>query len=266
MQPASLFLGHGSPMTLFEPSPTRAFLTTLAGRFARPDAILVVSAHWQAARPSITAAAFPATIHDFEGFPAELYRATYPAPGSPALARRVADLLARQGLAADLDHARGLDHGAWIPLGLAWPAAKVPVVQLSLLAGKNASAHMALGRALRPLARENVLVVGSGNLTHNLGEAIAWMRSGGRGDAAWASEFAGAMGQAVLGGDDKALAEWETAMPHARRAHPTSEHLLPLHVAHGAGGGAARLLFDAMEMGSLSMAAYAFDPVDAAAV
>jgi len=266
MQPASLFLGHGSPMTLIEPSPSREFLAALPARFARPEAILMVSAHWQAARPTLTAAALPDTIHDFGGFPDELYRATYPAPGSPWLARRVADLLGQGGLAADLDPARGLDHGAWIPLAVAWPAAKIPVVQLSLMAGKDAAAHMALGRALRPLAADKVLIIGSGNLTHNLGEAMAWMQSGGRGEAAWAAEFAAAMNKAVLAGDDSALAEWETTMPHARRAHPTSEHLLPLHVAYGAGGGAASCIHNAMELGSLSMASFAFELAQAPAI
>lgn len=261
MQPASLFLGHGSPMTLIEPSPTRDFLATLPERLERPDAILMVSAHWEARRPSLTFAAAPETIHDFGGFPDELYRATYPAPGSPELAQRVADLLGEQGLMADLDPARGFDHGAWIPLAIAWPAAKVPVVQLSLMAGKDAADHIALGRILRPLAAENVLVIGSGNLTHNLREAMTWMHRGG-GDAGWAHDFAQAMTRAVLAGDEPALAGWAGAMPHARRAHPSVEHLLPLFVAYGAGGGEARLIHDAWEFGSLSMAAFAFHPAD----
>ena len=218
------------------------------------------TAHCQASRPSLTASALPRTIHDFGGFPEELYRATYPVPGSPVLARRVADLLGQAGLAADLDPARGLDHGAWIPLAIAWPAARIPVVQLSLMAGKDAAAHLALGRALRPLARDNVLVVGSGNLTHNLREAMGWLQSGGRGDNGWAETFARAMGAAVLAGDEAALADWETAMPHARRAHPSPEHLLPLFVAYGAGGGPATRLHDAMDLGNLSMAAFAFAP------
>ncbi len=261
MQPASLFLGHGSPMILIEPSPTRSFLADLSERIDRPDAILMVSAHWQAERPSLTFTARPETIHDFGGFPPELYRATYPAPGSPELAERVADLLGEQGLKADLHPERGFDHGAWIPLALAWPAAKIPVVQLSLIADKDAAAHMALGRFLRPLAGENVLVIGSGNLTHNLREAMAWMQRGA-GDAAWAHDFAHEMTEAVLAGDEKALAEWHSRMPDAARAHPSVEHLLPLFVAFGAGGGKARLMHDAWELGSLSMAAFSFDPAD----
>ncbi len=262
MQPASLFLGHGSPMTLIEPSPTRDFLAALPDRIDRPHAILVISAHWEAQRPSLTLSPAPETIHDFGGFPPELYRATYPAPGSPELAQRVADLLGEQGMIADLDPERGFDHGTWIPLAIAWPAAKIPVVQLSLMTGKDAAEHIELGRLLRPLAHENVLVVGSGNLTHNLREAMTWMHRGGHGETAWAQDFAGAMTQAVLSGDEAALAGWATVMPHARRAHPTPEHLLPLFVAWGAGGGEARLIHDAWEFGSLSMAAFAFDHAD----
>ena len=261
MQPASIFLGHGSPMTLIEPSPTRDFLAGLPGTLARPEAILCVSAHWEAARPSLTAGTAPATIHDFGGFPEELYRATYPAPGSPALAQRVAGLLGEAGIVAELDPGQGFDHGTWVPLAIAWPEAAIPVVQLSLIAGGSTAGHIAMGRALRPLAQENVLVVASGNLTHNLREAMTWMHRGGQGDSAWAGAFAQAMKSAVLEGDEAALADWESVMPHARRAHPSVEHLLPLHVAFGAGGGTAHLLHDAWEFGSLSMAAFAFDPV-----
>ena len=257
MNPASLFLGHGSPMILVEPSPTRDFLAGLGASLERPSAILCVSAHWEAPRPMLSAAEAPAILHDFGGFPEALYRMDYPAPGSPALARRVAGLLRGAGFDAGLDEARGLDHGAWIPLRLAWPAADIPVVQLSLVAGADAARHLALGRALRPLGEDNVLVVGSGNLTHNLAEAMAWMQSGGRRDGAWAAEFAAWMTEAVLKGDAARLAAWASQAPHARRAHPSPEHLLPLHVACGAGG-AATLLHDAMELGSLSMAAFSF--------
>lgn len=244
-------------MVLVEPSPTRTFLTGLGAALERPAAILCVSAHWEAPRPMLSAAQAPATIHDFGGFPEALYRMGYPAPGSPALAARAAALLQAAGFEAGLDPDRGLDHGAWIPLRLAWPDADIPVVQLSLVAGADAARHIALGRALRPLADENVLVIGSGNLTHNLAEAMAFMQSGGRRDGAWAEAFAAWMTEAVLAGDEASLAAWASQAPHARRAHPTAEHLLPLHVAFGAGA-AATLLHDAMELGSLSMAAFAF--------
>lgn len=252
----SLFVSHGAPtLPLDTASPARAFLSGLGRQLPRPEALLVVSAHWETRQPSLSSAARPATIHDFHGFPPALYQLRYPAPGAPALAGRAAGLLKAAGAAPLLDPGRGLDHGAWVPLLLAWPEADVPVVQLSVLAGGDAEAHLALGRALAPLRDEGVLILGSGGAVHNLG---ALSRGGGPAPD-WALAFEDWLVGAVEAGDEAALAAWQDDAPTARRAQPSDEHFLPLFVALGAGdGGPGRTLHRGFEHGSLSMAAFAW--------
>lgn len=252
----SLFVSHGAPDLALAEHPAASFLAQLGAALPRPKAILVVSAHWERHAPAITTSPSPVTIHDFAGWPRALYDLGYPAPGAPWLAGRVAGLLAAQGLSLATDPLRGLDHGAWVPLRLGWPAADIPVAQLSLIRGGDAAAHLALGRALAPLRGEGVLVLGSGAAVHNLGA----LTLEGTPPPAWARDFDAWLAEALAAGDREALCQFPAAPPTAHAAHPTPEHLMPLFVALGAGGEAAGAvrLHDSWSYGSLSMAAYAF--------
>ena len=255
------FVSHGAPsLALDAGDPTHEFLKGFGRALGQPRAVLCISAHWDTAAPALTAGDGPATIHDFFGFPEPLYALRYPAPGAPWLALRVRELLAAAGVDAHLDLRRGLDHGAWVPLMLMYPAADVPVVQLSVQTRRSAAEHLALGAALAPLAAEGVLVLGSGGATHALGEAFALQRAAHRADPgaptpAWATRFDAWLRDVLLRGDRAALARWQAA-PEAARNHPTPEHFLPLLVAAGAGSGVASPVHSGFDWSVLSMAAY----------
>ncbi len=260
----TFFVSHGAPtFPLEREQPVHGFMAGLLKGLA-PRAVLMVSAHWEEAVPTATAASPLRTIHDFYGFPAELYDLRYEPPGAPELARRSVDLLAGAGLAAKLDPVRGLDHGAWTPLMVARPQADLPVVQLSLVRGLDPATHMAAGRALAPLRAEGVLIVGSGGAVHNL-RAIDWSALGPGAKASpppgWATDFRAWLDTtlALPGGQRAAaLRDWAKA-PGARMAHPREEHLLPLHVAVGAAGNdRAELIHESWQGGSLSLAAWRF--------
>ncbi|RPE77303.1 DODA-type extradiol aromatic ring-opening family dioxygenase [Vulcaniibacterium tengchongense] len=255
----TLFLSHGSPMLAVEDTPAGRFLDALGAGLPWPKAVVVASAHYAAEAPALGAAVRPRTVHDFGGFPGPLYRIEYPAPGAPDLAERIAALLAEAGLPARLHEDRGLDHGVWVPLRRMYPEATVPVVPLAVMPHGDAAAHRALGRALAPLRDEGVLVVGSGGFVHNLGD-LDWARRDGP-LADWAGEFADWMRAALAAGDWPALLDWRRRAPHARRAHPTAEHLMPLFVALGAAGDApaVRTLHRSHEFGTLALDAFAFD-------
>ena len=164
----SIFISHGSPMLGLTESPARSFLMGLGKQLGRPRAILVASAHWETPTATLNAVAVNDTIHDFSGFPPELYAMRYPAPGAPELAEQASDLLCAAGLASRIDRARGLDHGAWVPLALMYPEADIPVLQVSLQGRLGPAHHFQLGRALAPLREQDVLVIGSGSFTHDL--------------------------------------------------------------------------------------------------
>jgi len=250
-----LFLSHGSPMLPFEDIEARDFMIDLGSKLPRPKAILCISAHWDATQPSLTSSAKPGTIHDFSGFPKELYQLTYPAAGSPELAQHVADLLQVAGLPARLDPERGLDHGAWNPLLLLYPDSDIPVVQLSLLSHGSTADHVALGKALAPLRDEGVLILASGGAVHNL-RAIAW--DGGP-PPAWAKEFDDWLHDHLLAGDVPALIDYRSQIRSGAMSHPSEDHLLPLYVALGAAAvtdAKAKALHRSFAHGSLSMAAY----------
>lgn len=231
-----LFLSHGSPMAALGGDELNLAWTRLAEHLQRPTAILMVSAHWTTRLPIISGSAQPETIHDFGGFPEQLYALRYPAPGDPALAQRVKQRLSDAGIAAGIDASRGLDHGAWVPLGALFPDADVPVLQLSVQPERCARHHYALGAALAPLAGENVLIIGSGHLTHNL---MDYLRPSGERPAASTRAFRDWVHALLMAGRSDAedeLFDWPQRAPDSRFAHPTPEHFLPLFVALGAAG------------------------------
>jgi 4,5-DOPA dioxygenase extradiol len=254
----SLFLSHGSPMTAVTPVPARDFLVGLGRRLGRPRAIVVASAHWETERPTVNAVERNETIHDFFGFPRPLYDLRYPAPGDPALAERISDLLCAAGIAADVDRRRGLDHGAWIPLLLAYPDADIPVLEVSVQSHLGPAHHLQVGAALAPLREEDVLIIGSGSFTHDLsrfrGQAVDSP------EAPDVTAFADWMDTALREGRRCDLLTYRTKAPHAEVEHPTEEHLLPLFVALGAAGAGAAVerLHSSADYGVLRMDAYAF--------
>ena len=257
--PASIFVSHGSPTLPLDDVPARAFLRDLGARLPKPRAVVAVSAHTVARGVLVGSVPRMHAVHDFGGFPEALYRLRYDPPGDPALASRVARRLAVAGVApvgeATID---GLDHGIWVPLSQMWPQADVPVVVASLDAGMDPVTHLSVGRALRGLHEEGVLVIGSGSVTHNLRDVFAGGRTIDAPVAPYARAFADWVSAQVRSGDAAALARWQEA-PHADRAHPSAEHYLPLLVAAGAGE-AGRALHDSFTFGVLGMHAYAFGP------
>jgi 4,5-DOPA dioxygenase extradiol len=170
MSMPALFVSHGAPTVILDESPVRTFLSKLSEAVGKPDAILAVSAHWESDVPVLSNAEKPETIYDFYGFPDAMYRLSYPAPGAPGLAESTRKLLMEAGLTPAASEPRGLDHGAWVPLMLGWPDADIPVTQLSIQPARDPAWHFRVGEALRPLRDDNVLIMGSGNLTHNLRE------------------------------------------------------------------------------------------------
>ena len=247
-----LFVGHGSPMNAIEDNAWSRGFRDLARLLPRPKAILAISAHWYVAGTFTTANERPETIHDFGGFPEELFRIQYPAPGSADLARRAVALVGEKRASTRTDW--GLDHGTWSVLLHLLPAADVPVVQLSIDGRLPPAEHLAIGQALVPLRDEGVLVLGSGNITHNLGHAFAAWRRGDHATPDWARSFDEGIAKALAGHDLEHLAgalDGEAG----RRAHPTPDHYLPLLYAAGASGpeDPVRFPITGFDMGSLSM-------------
>ncbi|MBS0548510.1 MAG: dioxygenase [Proteobacteria bacterium] len=253
MSMPTVFVSHGSPMLYLEKDlPARAFLAGLGGVLPRPKAIVAVSAHWNTERPAVSVSDRPETIHDFYGFPDALFKLRYDAPGDPALARRVAEMTG----AAPAEY--GLDHGAWVPALLAWPEADIPIFQLAVQPYMSPAHHLELGRRLAPLRDEGVLVMGSGSATHNLRRLVRGAH--GTPPEPWAQAFDDWVAGTLEKGDAAALANYRSEAPFAQEAHPTDEHLLPLHVAFGAAGEGARgqALHRSFTSGNLSMASYVF--------
>lgn len=239
-----------------EPGLAGPKLAALGEQLPRPLAIVILSPHWMTQEVMVSASAAPATIHDFGGFPAELYTLRYPAPGSPELASRIVRMLSPLG-GAHADPTRGLDHGAWVPLRYLYPAADVPVVQVSLPTRFAPADALRLGQLLSPLSAEGVLIVGSGSLTHNLSE---FRGASPADDAEYVQRFVAWSRTAVTAGDTRALVDYLNSAPDARRAHPTSDHYLPLPFAAGAGpeGSRARVVDGGIAYGILSMDAFVF--------
>jgi len=254
-----LFVSHGAPTLPIEPGETGAAWRELGEQLPKPSSILMISAHWGSRIPTVSRAVQPETIHDFSGFPAELYKLQYPAPGAPEMAQAAVLVLQQAGIPVEMDDARGLDHGAWVPLSLMYPKADIPVTQLSLQPDKDPAWHIALGRALRPLREQGVLIVGSGSITHNL-RAI-FKHPHGAPVPDWVAEFCDWMAQRIEAGDIDALSAYRILAPHAVQNHPTDEHLLPLFVALGAADkiAGAKHLNHVMTYGFLAMDMWLFD-------
>lgn len=253
----TLFVSHGSPMFALEPGQAGPLLSQLGRELPRPKAIAIVSPHWMTRGAAVSTTTHPKTIHDFGGFDPRLYLMQYPAPAVIEYAQNAINLLANAGWQPRADTSWGLDHGAWVPLMYLYPKADVPVFQISLPAGLSTAQAFAYGQALSALRDEGVLIIGSGSLTHNLGEF--------RGQAAdapvqpYVSAFVQWVREVVKAGDaDQLIRTFELA-PHVHRAHPTDEHYLPLLVAMGAAQGhAGRLIDGGVTHGILSMDSFVF--------
>jgi len=233
MSPAPvLFISHGAPTFAIEPGVLGLQLQLLGAGLTGVKAVLVVSPHWQSNGVQVMTTSAPDTVHDFGGFPPELYQLQYPAPGAPSFAADAARLLTSAGYEVTLNARRGLDHGAWVPLRFLLPRANLPVFQVSMPVDLDPNGAMKLGETLAPLREHGVMIIGSGSLTHNLYE----FRQQATQAASYALEFSGWIRQAVLRRDNDALTAYRTLAPHAARAHPTDEHYLPLLVAAGAVG------------------------------
>lgn len=251
----SLFISHGSPMLALQPGASGVVLTRLAAELPTPAAIVVVSAHWESAELLVTGAAKPQTWHDFGGFPPELYQVQYPAPGNPQLAQDIVRRLNDAGLPARTDERRPFDHGCWVPLSLMYPQADIPVVQVSLPSQHGPALQLQVGKALAGLRGQNVLLLGSGSITHNLSELDFYAEP--ENIAPWASEFRDWMVDKLQHDDLDALLDYRRQAPHARQNHPSEEHLLPLFFARGAGD-TCRIEHQGFTLGALGMDIYSF--------
>ena len=254
-----VYFSHGGgPLPILgDPSHQKMieFMQKLPARLRRPEAIVVISAHWEEPEATLLSAAAPPMFYDYYGFPAEAYSITYPAPGNPQLAEKLAADLNRRGIPARLDPERGFDHGLFIPLKMMYPRADIPAIQLSLRRGLDPAAHIALGKALREALPANILVIGSGFSFHNM-RAFSWqgtITEDAPNDAFQEWLIATCTGQMSESKREERLIAWEQA-PAARYCHPREEHLLPLHLCYGAAGRPAELVFDDHILGKRGVA------------
>ena len=220
-----LFVGHGSPMNGIEDNEFSRTWNKLAKEIPVPAAVLVVSAHWLSRGTQITAMDFPKTIHDFGGFPQELFNVQYPAPGSPTLAKETASIL--KSARVEMDHDWGLDHGAWTVVRHMYPEANIPVLQLSIDYRKGPQYHYDLAKELFALRKKGILIIGSGNMVHNL-SMVAWSRLNEQYGYDWAIEMNEKFKELITSGSHDKLINYESLGKHARLAIPTPEHYLPL--------------------------------------
>ena len=259
-----VFFGHGSPMAAIETTETSRAWRSLAADLPKPRAILSLSAHWVTRGTGVTAMERPRTIHDFgQGFPRALFEVRYPAPGDPALAQRVAELLVPTPVALDPGQ-WGLDHGTWSVLVHAYPDADIPVVQLSLDAGLTSQARFEVGRRLAPLRDEGVLIVGTGNIVHNL-RTMNWSDPAAA-PFDWAVRFNDAIRTAIVEDQPERVLGFAGMGQDAALSAPTPEHLWPLFYILGARapGETAQLFNDRLENGSISMTSVVFGQESAA--
>jgi 4,5-DOPA dioxygenase extradiol len=228
------FVSHGSPMNTVANNDFTRFLDGWAADLPTPNAICMVSAHYEFTYPLVTTGQAPETVHDFGGFPNELYQLEYPAPGDPKLAGEILLRLAEFGIETEGDAEQGFDHGAWAPLLRVWPTAEIPMVQVSLYIDESPMKHVRLGKALAPLRDQGVLIIGSGNWTHNGFAEDNRLPPGDR--PKWATDFDEWAVDRLEHWDLQALADYETATANGLKAHPTHDHWSPLLVAAGACG------------------------------
>jgi len=250
-----VFFAHGAPTLALEDTAASRFLKTFAATQPSPDAIVILSAHWETEDLTLSAPGPLRTYHDFSGFPAALFDITYPAYADEDHVDETARLLEAAGYEVALEGHRGLDHGAWVPLSLAYPDADIPVIAISLPFGSTPSSVYALGEILSPLKDRGVLLAGSGSTTHNLRE----LRPQGSETPAWTADFDRWLDDGLTAGSIGYFEDMHSA-PAFRRNHPTDEHLLPLFFAFGAGGSDSRaqLLHRSYEYGSISMSYFRF--------
>jgi 4,5-DOPA dioxygenase extradiol len=248
-----LFVSHGAPDALLKAPETLTCWREIAAKIAKPSAILVISAHWEARVATVSLAAAPETIHDFSGFSRELYDLCYPAQGAPDLATQVVERLSAARITVETHPNRGLDHGAWVPLSMLFPQADIPVVQLSLAHNGNATEHYQLGVALSALREEGVLIVASGAITHN----FAWLDWHSQNEPLPKAQiFTDWVADRLAAQDLPTLLNYRDA-PYGAEAHPTEEHFLPLFVALGAAMGEKPTRYSPpFTYGSLAMDAY----------
>lgn len=257
-RPEILYLSHGAgPLPLLGDPDHRTMvdqLVSLAGELKTPAAVLVISAHWEEAEPTITAGEQPGLIYDYSGFPPESYEIRYPCAGEPALAGKIHETLHRAGIKSRLNQQRGFDHGTFVPLKIMYPEANIPCVQLSLVKGLDPETHLSLGESLQELDYENLLVIGSGFSFHNMREFFLPDNAGSRGRneafQQWLEETCAGPGLSEAD-RRRRLAHWTDA-PHARFCHPREEHLLPLHVCYGMAGRPAEAALESTILGKES--------------
>jgi 4,5-DOPA dioxygenase extradiol len=247
-----LFMGHGSPMNGIEHNEFSAYWAKLAKELPIPKAILVVSAHWLTRGTKITAMDSPRTIHDFGGFPDELFAVQYPAPGNPSLAKETTDII--KSTQVELDHDWGLDHGAWTIIRHMYPDASIPVLQLSIDYTKGPQYHYELARELSALRKKGVLIMGSGNMVHNL-RMVAWDKLDSPYGFDWAVEMNEVFKNKILNGNHKPLMNYEALNKASRLAIPTPDHYYPLMYTLGLQGKdeEVSIFNDKLMAGSLSM-------------
>ncbi|MEO7343638.1 MAG: class III extradiol ring-cleavage dioxygenase [Methylotenera sp.] len=255
------FIGHGAPTFAIEPGVLGPQLTILGKQLSGITAVLVVSPHWQSNGVHVMTTMIPETMHDFGGFDPALYKLKYPVIGHPQYATEAGQMLARAGLEVSFDNRRGLDHGAWIPLMRLLPEANVPVFQVSMPVTLNTADALRMGQALAPMRNLGVLIVGSGNLTHNLYE----FRQSGAPEVDYPAEFTNWVREAVKTNEVDRLVNYRSQAPHAERAQPTEEHYLPLLVAIGAASikdETAQVIEGGITHGVLSMESYVWGMTD----
>lgn len=236
----SLFISHGGPSIVISDTPARHYLETISSIVPHhPKAIVVVSAHFETHGVTVVTDPRPEMIYDFRGFAPELYEMVYPAPGAPELAEKVLGLLDEASLAPARLGKRGYDHGTWTPMKLAFPAADIPIAQVSIDPSRDAAWHYAVGKALAPLRDEGILLIGSGHITHNLRAYFSMLRQGVAVDPELAGKvraFTDWFDEKLKASDTAALLDWKRQAPHPTDNHPTDEHLMPIFFAYGAAG------------------------------
>lgn len=250
------FIAHGAPTLVLENNRYTAHIRKIAARHAKPNAVVIISAHWESPVQLIGGASQYSTIHDFYGFPPEMYQIQYPAIGKPALADKIKNLLGKANIPSEIDTKRGLDHGSWVVLRLMYPDADIPVVAMSVNPHAKAEDMYAVGKAIESLRDENVLIIGSGGTTHNLRKLYWGMEE----PISWASKFEDWITNTTSAWNTKDLFNFMTLAPHAKDAVPTAEHFAPFLMAMGAGDKEkqAKQEHKEFQAGSLSLITWKF--------